>query len=632
MCGFVAYVGRTNLVAPLEIIPKMLRVIAHRGPDDEGTYYTERVGFGFRRLAILDLSPAGHQPMSDPTGLCTIVFNGEIYNYVELRKELSSLGHSFVSGTDTEVLLHAYLEWGDSFMERLNGMWAFLIHDRRTGRVFGSRDRFGMKPLFIHDSNDGFLIASELKSIRASGSYRDTLNLGVCARFFHESRLDNSESSFFDGIHSIKPGHALEIDVNGKLRTWCYWHVQRYPDAPDRPGERYAELFEQAVSVHMRSDVALGVNLSGGMDSTAIICAIARQWQPTGSTQPLRAFSFAADGFDESRYIDATLAQTHAQRETLSLSPMELWNSLDTVLWYQDEPVHSLTAVVGFHLSGLAARNGVKVILNGQGADETLAGYPTYFRDYWYSLLIKGRLPMLLGEVGSFCAMHGGSRTSRMIQAIKHAAQTELRKSPRYRAMARRRRLTRFLEDDWYDPELANALPEADEFEAADLDSSLERSILYDPLPLYLRVEDRNAMAHSVEARLPFLDPRLVELAFSLPPEWKMRGGWNKFILREAMKGRIPDVVRTRPDKMGFPTPFSKWLQHELYASAKAVIEDRSLADLGLFRIENIRRDLERHRRGELDIAGKLFDVMQFAIWRRLKPSEPPSLPAAGIS
>lgn len=632
MCGFVAYFSRTGETPAEAVIPQMLRVISHRGPDDEGTYFTDRIGFGFRRLAILDLSPAGHQPMSDPAGLCTIVFNGEIYNYLELRAELVALGHQFVSGTDTEVLLHAYLAWGDDFVNRLNGMWAFLIHDKRTGRIFGSRDRFGMKPLFLHEYPGGILLASELKSIRASGLYAEALDLRVCARFFHEFRLDDSDASFFKNVRSIEPGHALEIDAHGKVRTWRYWQVVRQSGAVSRPDLSYAELFEQAVGIHMRSDVALGVNLSGGMDSTAIICAIARQWQQTGSTQPLRAFTFAADGFDESRYIEATLSQTGAKRDTLSLGPLELWNSLESVLWYQDEPVHSITAVVGFHLSGLAARTGVKVILNGQGADETLAGYPSYFRDYWYFLLSTGRMGLLWGELKDFCAMHGGSHATSLLQLLKHATQTEFRKSSSYRALARRRQLARFALDDWYDPALVEALPQSDEFQPADLDSALERAIRRDPLPLYLRVEDRNAMAHSVEARLPFLDPRLVDLAFSLPPEWKMRGGWNKFILREAMKGHIPEVVRTRPDKMGFPTPFSQWLKNELYEPAREILADPGLAELGLFRTDNILRDLERHRKGELDIAGKLFDVAQFFLWRRLSPTDKPAAPTSRSS
>lgn len=625
MCGLVAFIGREGYPPSALLIKNMLRVITHRGPDDEGTYLTDQIGFGFRRLSILDITPAGHQPMSSPDDDCTIVFNGEIYNYLELRNELMQAGHHFISDGDTEVLLHAYLEWGDECVNRFNGMWAFLIHDRRKKRVFGSRDRFGMKPLFIYEAPQGVLLASEIKSIRASALYHEALNWQVCARFFYESRLDDNSASFFDGIYSIPPGHAIEIDATGKVRTWAYWRLPEDGALPEDPASYFAELFEQAVSIHMRSDVPLGVNLSGGLDSTAILCAIARQWRQSDNSLPLRAFSFAAPEYDESRYIVATLAQTNAQRETLTLEPQALWDSLNTVLWYQDEPVHSLTAVVGFHLSGLAARHGVKVILNGQGADETLAGYPSYFRDYWYSLFTGGHPASVFREINTYCVAHsGGSPTPLFMQLLKHTLQANLRRFTYYRRLARRRHLRLFEHDDWFDPALVKALPQTEEFESANLNAVLTHAVRVEPLPLYLRIEDRNAMAHSVEARQPFLDPRLVEMAFRLPSEWKMRGPWNKFILREAMRERIPEIVRTRPDKMGFPTPFSKWLRNELYESARSVIEDKYFADSGPFRVQAIRRDLERHRNGEIDIAGKLFDVVQFHLWRKLDPMQPP--------
>ncbi|SFU46399.1 asparagine synthase (glutamine-hydrolyzing) [Nitrosospira multiformis] len=629
MCGFVAFVGCEGFRPSSPVISNMLSVISHRGPDDEGTYFSDHVAFGFRRLSILDVTPAGKQPMHSHEGNCTIVFNGEIYNYLELRKELSARGHRFVSDGDTEILLHAYLEWGDECVGRLNGMWAFLIHDRARQRIFGARDRFGMKPLYICEVPEGVLFASEIKSIRASGQYREALDMQVCARFFYESRLDDTQATFYKGIRSIPAACCFEVNTQGRVRTWAYWQLPVNNRVPADPAATFAELFDQSVEIHMRSDVPLGVNLSGGLDSTAILCAIARHRTEQDVSMPIKAFSFQSAEYDESRYIAATLAQTGAQQHILSLGPHELWDSLSRVLWHQDEPVHSITAVVGFHLSALAARHGVKVILNGQGADETLAGYPSYFRDYWYSLLASGSVATALKEINAFVLAHGGSQSRLFAQLIKHCIQTQLGRSARYRKMARRRHLHQFEQNDWFDPQLAHALPETTDFEHAMLDAVLARAVQKDPLPLYLRVEDRNAMAHSVETRLPFLDPRLVKLAFCLPEKWKMRGSWNKFILREAQRDKIPEIVRSRPDKMGFPTPFSRWLRVELYQFVRDIIEDTTFSQAGPFRVESIRRDLERHRNGEIDISGKLFDVIQFHLWQQLDPMTPPKTPAS---
>lgn len=624
MCGFVAWVGRSG-AADRQAVARMLGVIHHRGPDDEGTFFSGPVGFGFRRLSILDLSPAGHQPMQTPDGRHTIVFNGEIYNFVELRAELSALGHRFISGSDTEVLLHAYTAWGGDCVHRFNGMWSFLIHDKETGTVFGARDRFGMKPLYWHATPEAFLFASEIKSIRASGHYRGDLNWATCARFFHEQRLDDTTDTFFAGIQSIPAGHRFSLDARGNLSIAPFWAQPDQAVAPADPPKEFAERFEKAVAIHMRSDVPVGVNLSGGLDSTSIICAIAREHQRLGANQALQAFCFTSREYDESTYLAATLGQTGATQRTLSLKPLDIWSSLPRALWFQDEPVHSITAVVGFHLSDLAAKNGVKVILNGQGADETLGGYPSYFRDYWYSTLVNDGFAALKREIEAFSAIHGGSPLVSTLETVKHVAKTGMRRFHTYRRLARRRQLDAYSRNDWFDASLCDHLSTEVPYCAGDLQSTLRRAVTQDPLPLYLRVEDRNAMAHSVEARLPFLDPNVVEFAGALPPAWKLRGPWNKYILREAMRDRIPENVRVRPDKMGFPTPFSRWLREELYESAAAIIHDPDFATSGPWNTAAIRRDLERHRRGEADLAGRLFDVIQFHLWRKLDCLTPPS-------
>lgn len=622
MCGFVSWIGR-NQKANRHALTRMLNVIRHRGPDDEGVYFSDNVGFGFRRLAILDLSPAGHQPMSSADCRYTVVFNGEIYNYVEIRAELVAKGYSFRSNSDTEVLLNAYIEWGDGCLQKLNGMWAFLIHDKDTNTIFGARDRFGMKPLYYHDTGTSLLFASEIKAIRVSGSYRDSLNLRVCASYFHEKRLDDTEDTFFAGIFSVPAAHSLRVSAEGKLSFKRYW-APPTESISENPAQKFADLFESAVGRHLRSDVPVGVNLSGGLDSTSIICSVARHQMESSSPQALKAFCYADRDFDESQYISATLAQTHAQLNKLELSPKQLWDSLPEMLWYQDEPVHTITAVVSFHLSGLAAKNGIKVVMNGQGADETLGGYPSYFKDRWTSLLMTKGYRALISEINDFVSIQSGDSKSMARGVVTHTLKSAIRRLNPYRQAVRNKILRQYADDDWFDPELSKHLSKTSDYEAIDLRSTLERAMARAPLPLYLRLEDRNSMAHSIEARLPFLDYQLVELAHSLPDEWKLRGPWNKHILRESMHKKIPENVRMRPDKMGFPTPFGRWLRENLYEDALNILNDSSF-DRSLFRVESIKRDLERHKKGDGDFSRKIFDILQFHIWSKLDPNHAPS-------
>lgn len=618
MCGLVTIVHLNGEAAAEPLVQRMLSSIVHRGPDDAGISIVGSVGMGFRRLSILDLSPLGHQPMDSRDGRLTIIFNGEIYNFVELRRELEGLGHSFRSSGDTEVLLTAYQQWGPDCLRRLNGMWAFVVLDRERDLLFGARDRFGMKPLYRWQNGHHAIFASEIKAIRASGLYPERLNLRSCAAFFHEARLDDTTETFFEGIDHVPAGHAFEFDLgSGKYKQWSYWDLQTIEevDVPGAPAA-FAELFEDAMRVHMRSDVPVGVNLSGGLDSTSILCAAARLRARATATDLLLAFCYMDPQFDESRYIEDTLIQTGAELVRLEMTPVQLWDSLPRVLSFQDEPVHSMTALVGFHLMGLAASRGVKVILNGQGADETIAGYGSYFRDYWYELARKGALGTAMREISAYAAAHGGSGRELLARTLRHTVQTTLRSSRTYRALAARRRQSRAINQEWINPDLVRHLRSRDQDDQMDLRAVLTRAVTMDPLPLYLRVEDRNSMAHSIEVRLPFLDHRLVGLLFGLQSNWKLRGPWNKFVLREAMRGRIPESVRSRVGKMGFPTSSREWFRGPLYERLREIIHDRAFREHGLLRADALASVLEDHRAGNVAHTGKLFAAVQFHLWR----------------
>lgn len=616
MCGIAVICELSGKPADATTLERMTQSLVHRGPDDSGHYLDGSIGLGFRRLSILDLSPAGHQPMVSDDGRFVLVFNGEIFNYVELRRELSSLGHQFHSTGDSEVLLNAYRQWGTDCLAKLNGMWAFIVYDRTQHRLFGSRDRFGVKPLFMHRQRDRVLFASEIKAIRASGLYRGGVNWKVASRFLIEGDLDGRGESFYAGIDPIPPGSAFELNLGGAWKSWMYWDLDRVSATEVQdPAREFADLFEDAMQLRMRSDVPVGVCLSGGLDSTSIICAMARQRMVSNQSafKPLQAFCYMAKEFDESRYIADTLAVTNAELSELQTHPQELWQSVRRMLWYQDEPVHTMTAAVGFQLMNLVATHGIRVVLNGQGADETIGGYFSFFSDYWRELLLCGRLREARAEIQAYSRVHGGSPVHILKEASLRLLATSLHNVSLYHAMADKRHAWKVRRHPWFTQDLTSHFPvEGRARGVNNLNDVLKRSVTDTPLPLYLRIEDRNSMAHSVEVRLPFLDYRLVSFLFGLPAHWKVRGPWNKFILREAMRGRIPESVRVRPDKMGFPTSGQKWFAHDLYEPMADLLASRAVRERGIYNVQTVVNDLERHKRGEVDVHHDLFHLAEF--------------------
>jgi asparagine synthase (glutamine-hydrolysing) len=627
MCGLVVMLGLGDRPADAAVLTRMAQRIAHRGPDDSGLYLDQHVGFGFRRLSILDLSPAGHQPMCSEDGQLVIVFNGEIYNYVELRDELQAAGYCFRSTSDTEVLLAAYRHWGPGCLAKLNGMWAFVIHDRGRGVLFGARDRFGVKPLFVHRAKDCWLLASEVKAILASGVYVRETNWQVSADFLLHGKLDESPATFYAGIEQVPPGCAFELRLDGRWRQWTYWSLAAIEPEPTTQVEAaLAELLEDAVRIRLRSDVPVGVCLSGGLDSTAIICAMARNRQggatAAGPPAPLLAFCYHESTFDERAFIADTLAQTGAQLRRISLTPETMWESLVEVLRFQDEPIISGAPIAGFHLMKLAASNGVKVVLNGQGSDEILAGYPSYFDDHWRTLLRTAQVTRAWHEMREYAAWHKASAARLFLRSLGRLFHQQLRRLTPYRSLASRRRWRRFKQKRWFAPGLLERHAAPDEgYQDSDLNAVLRRSVERARLPHYLRLEDRNSMAHGLEARLPFLDYRLVSLAFRTPADRKMQGVWNKALLRSSLRGRVPDSVRNRVEKMGFPTSLHVWVTGALAEPLRDILASRAARERGIYNVEAMLSVLQSDHRIEPEAALKLFHVAEFELWHEIHRS-----------
>ena len=614
--------GLNGRPADADVVGRMSGALQHRGPDDAGQHVDGAVGLGFRRLSILDLSAAGHQPMLSPDRRHALVFNGEIYNFVEVRQELEQHGRRFRSTGDTEVLLQAYDQWGLQCVDRFNGMWAFALFDRERQTLVVSRDRFGVKPLFLHRSGDCILFASEIKAILASGLYTGGTNWEVASRFLLRGDLDVDNQSFYRDIERIGAGTISEFSVDGTLTSRRFWSLENIPktDVAD-PATAFRDTFSDAVRLRMRSDVPIGVFLSGGLDSTSIICMMAAERERRGKTDsPLQAFSYMSGEFDESSYIRETVALTGADFEEVHIDPERLWEELDRVLWYHDEPVHSPTALVGFELMRQARAKGTTVILNGQGSDETLAGYWNYVYSYWTELVLAGHPARAWREMSTYCQYHPRKRSDAVRTVLKGAARSVLRRSlPAW--CVPDRAASNGADLAWCSADLTEHLRRRPEFHEDGLRSALASSIGFKPLPLFLRIEDRNSMAHSVEARLPFMDYRLVELAFGLPSNWKVRAPWNKFILREAMRSVIPESIRTRLDKMGFPTSSRRWIASAWYEPMQDLFSSQSFRERGVFNAPALRAALDRHRSGG-DLSAPLFAAAEFELWCRRRPGD----------
>ncbi len=618
MCGFVAMISACGQPVDAGVLDRMAGLIRHRGPDGDGRFIDGAVGFAFRRLAILDLASTGNQPMASADGRHVIVFNGAIYNFIELRAELEALGHTFRSTGDTEVLLTAWRQWGAACLPRLNGMWAFLIYDRLERRLFGARDRFGVKPLFWYRDRERVIFCSEIKCIRESGVANVALDWQTIADHLLEDRLDATERTLYTGVLRVPAGTCFEVDASGKIAWSRYWSlpetVAALP-APRDPEAEWAALFDDAVRLRMRSDVPVGVLLSGGLDSSSIMCSMARQLGSKDARQSgLFALCYMDPEFDESPYINATLQQTGGALERLETGPASLWDALGEHLWHQDEPVHSFSSVVVHQLMQLAQRRGIKVVLNGQGADELLAGYRSYFYDYWLELMRSGRFAAARREMAAFANAHGQPVAGLFPRTFATMIRQVLHAMPGHASISRRRRRSAQDRDGWVSAEVRRHWVPSGQGAARSLNEALRSSLEQAHLPLYLRTEDRNSMAHGVELRLPFLDYRLVSLAFRLGSEWKIRGEYTKVLLREAMAGRIPEIVRTRVQKFGFPTAADQWFRGALLEPLRDLLASRAVRESGLWNLTQVDRDLERHRRGEANLSGRLFDVAQLSL------------------
>lgn len=621
MCGIAGIYNLNNEPVAQDTLKRMCDIIRHRGPDDEGQWINGNIGLGHRRLSIIDLSPAGHQPMSNEDQTIWITYNGEIYNYIELRPELEAKGHRFTSHTDTEVIIHAYEEYGEKCLSKFNGMFAFCLWDSREKKLFCVRDRCGVKPFYYYFDFNRFVFASEIKAIIEDKTIPKRPNNQIVCDYLVYAYLDHTEDTFFDGIKQLLPAHYL-IVKDGKLVIKKYWDLnpdEKMLDTMDdsKYAQRFYELFEDSIRLRLRSDVPVGTCLSGGLDSSSIVCVVNnllmdQPISPAGgglggksSSPNQKTFSscFEDKTYDERKFIQEVIKKTNVDANFTFPDGKKLFDIIPEVIWHQDEPFGSTSIFAQWHVMQLAREKGVTVLLDGQGADELLAGYHGYY-DYYFTDLIKTfQFRRLIKELHLYSKYHFYSKRSTLIRLIIPFLSYGLRE---YLKSILKTKMSGWVNTDFVKTYQRKIIP-VQKYKGC-LDDHLYQFFTNSSLPALLHYEDRNSMAFSVEARVPFLDYRLVEFIFSLPSSQKIRDGITKIVLRNAMKGILPEKVRMRMDKMGFVTPGDVWFRTVAKDKILEIFNSDSFRNRGYFNVNEIKKEFESHCRGEKSL--------HFTIWR----------------
>lgn len=615
MCGIAGIVDFDGRPIDISLLESMTNVLAHRGPDGEGYVllssipsmkplsctgplhaavravpHVYTIGFGHRRLAILDVSPLGHQPMASEDGRAWISYNGEIYNSPELRIDLEKAGWHFRSTTDTEVLLAAYQQWGIDCLIRLNGMFAFAIWDEARKRLFCARDRMGIKPFYYSQRGGRLLFGSEIKALLGGTESLSAPNTASIYDFLSFGLQDHSEETFFTDIHQLRPAHYLLFE-RGALSVRPWWAIEHAPKEPERApadyGERFRELLEDAVRIHLRSDRAVGSSLSGGLDSSTIVClahdllnagkASRAAWATTPRLQSFSA-CFEDPDCDERMYLQAAVERADTQSHEIYPDGLALFEQLPKVLWHQDEPFSGASYLAQWAVMQAASQRGVKVLLDGQGGDELLCGYPGYWGSYFGELVFTGQWGTLLQE---FRRLMAGS------QPVHSTVYANIAKWLLPTAAMARIRATLKGHHSWMGQDFARLYAERSKVlgypkgAMSPLDNHISAYLSTHSLPALLHHEDRSSMAFSVEARLPFLDTRVVEFLLRLPNQYKLRQGLTKAVLRDAMAGVLPRVIRERTDKKGFATPQDRWLRTTLRPAVEDIFHSQAFRQRG---------------------------------------------------
>lgn len=618
MCGIAGIVRFDGKKVNEAQVQSMLQTIKHRGPDDEGIFVEKNVGLGHVRLSILDLSSAGKQPMTDPTGRYAIIQNGESYNYIELREELQAMGYTFKTQTDTEVVLNGYIEWGESVLDKLNGMFALAIYDKQEQTLFIARDRFGVKPLYYHVGEGQLIFASEIPAILKALPGKPKANENAIFDYLVFNRTDQTEETFFADIFKLQHGCCMTLDLSKAytketlpVRKWydLASHVQNLkPEIinlkPEQAQERYMDLFKKAIELRLRADVPWGVCLSGGIDSSAITATLIREMKKP-DVNSYSAVYRKGSWADESEFIKEFegivphMHYVHPDAEGMLAH-------LDDYVRIQGEPTPTNSPFALYCVLEEASKD-VKVILDGQGSDEALAGYEYIPGLYYKTLFTHLKWGRLAKEIVQYAKLHKSWRH------VKYMAFFLL--------PSRMRTKVRVMQRGYIDPEFVAKHKDsviADKLYGAETMTEMLVNHFEYKLEHLCKWGDRDTMAFGMEGRSPFLDKDLVEYSIALQDELKIKGGYTKFILREVMKGIMPEKVRLRVDKRGFSVPMDEWYRTEKFQKVvKEILESESFAKRGYFVPEEAVKLYQRHLSGEINISKDIWKWVNLELWFR---------------
>lgn len=572
MCGLLGAFTQHPTPGLDKRLQAALHALHHRGPDDHGLVTFSVAGghlaLGHTRLSIIDLSPGGHQPMCSPDGRYTIVFNGEIYNYRELRQELKGLGHTIHTDSDTEVLVAAWAQWGVGGLRRLTGMFACAVYDRHDHTLTLIRDAFGIKPLFYHHDAQGFRFASEIPALLRLLPRKPDLNAQRAYDYLVFGSYDDGADTFYEGIYHLPPGHWLKFDLTASRievpqRWWWPSIVERTDLSFEDAAAQLRELFLDNIRLHLRSDVPLGAALSGGVDSSAVVCAM-RHLEPE---MPIHTFTFVAPGsaVDEERWADVVNQHVGAIAHKTVVDPQELGHDLDDMIQAQGEPFGGTSIYAQYRVFRLARDKGITVTLDGQGADELLAGYSGYPQGYLRSLLERGGYLDVPPFLWHWSAWPGRGVKQSLLTLGAVLTPPQARKLA-HRVLGRDP-APAWLGRDWlYDNQVTIAVPEplpcSQEGHGRRLVEQLRAALTGNGLVQLLRHGDRNSMRWSIESRVPFLTTTMAEFLLTMPESYLLSPrGETKRLFRAAMRGIVPDEILDRRDKIGFQTPEQDWLR-----------------------------------------------------------------------
>lgn len=555
MCGIAGIVDFEVKGVDRNALQGMMDATAHRGPDGRGMFFDENLGLGHLRLSIIDLSNIADQPLFSANGDYVIIFNGEIYNYAEIKAQLDGK-YAFKTHSDTEVLLNAYIEWGQNCLHKLNGMFSFVIYDRNNRTLFGARDPFGIKPFFYSNNGSKFLFASEIKAILNSRLVERKLNEPLLYDFVVFNRTDHSEETCFSGINNLRPGHCVTIDLQKAAVTIeQYYTLPALRDIETGYEETKQELFKhlnKSIELHLVSDVEVGSALSGGLDSSAIVALMRKHLPPQKNINTFSAVYSSEWDKDEKKYVDALAGHIPIQTNFVKPTAGQLLSDLDKLIYQQEEPFASASIFASWSVYSEVRKKGIKVLLNGQGADE-LFGYDYMAAFYFYELFVKFKCATLIKELYAFATkqVFGVRFTFTLFAFLLAPAFLKQRLIRASGTLATKKFLKRYSAASSFYTRF---------FNSKTLNENVRNHLLY-KLHHLLRVEDKNSMFFSVEGRVPFLEKELVEYSMNIPSAYKVRNGEVKSILRDVMRPLLPVAINNRKDKIGYATPMDDWFR-----------------------------------------------------------------------